>query len=374
MSDYQKQITELDRSISEHEAHIGTLHAQLGNYVRNQRDDLIEQKRLRTKAKEAEARQKEFDEASSRAARLEHLQNRRQEIQEQISDAQAEAERLSEEIKPLCREVGEAAFKTYKENPFVDPAIEEVFAGLLEHHEELKELERQISEQESEMGEKSAVTKLMSRGRLAFLKGKKSARENALPKLYREAGEAICATNFISRVEDPELSKTAKPFFQKQAEIEDLERQIQSLEDEKRTVQQELQEITSGLGTERRLKRSKEAAEEELRETERAIGEKTAATLEEDAELPEEIRSVLSERAELQKQLKQERNRLRRLKAAVELEEVTQSISRIDERIKAVEEEIDERKQRLASLKQDLENARAEERRLEKARGSVEDL
>jgi chromosome segregation ATPase len=374
MSEYQKQITELERSVSEREAHIGTLHATIGRYVRAERDDLLEQKRLRTKAREAEAKQKEFDEASAEAARLEHLQNRRQELQEQISDAQAEVDRLSEEIKPLCQEVGKAAFRTYRENPFVDPAIEEVFSGLLEHQEEIKELERQINEQESELAERSAVAKLMSRGRLAFLKGKKSARENALPRLYREAGEAICSTTFISRVEDPELSNVAKPFFQKQAEIEELERHIQSLEDEKRSVASELSEATGGVGAERRLRRAKDTAEGELRALDQAIGEKAADALDGEPDLPEEVRGALAALHTAEKEQKQERDRLRRLKAAVELEETSQSISRLRQRISQEEAEIAERQKRLAELKQELENTEAEKGRLEKARGPAEDL
>lgn len=374
MSDYQKQITELERAISEREAHVGTLHATVGQYVRRNRDDVVEQKRLKTKVKEAASKQQEFDEASAQAARLEHLQNRRSEIQEQISDAQSEIDRLTEEIKPLCQEVGRAAFKTYKENPFVDPAIEEVFAGLLEHQEEVKELERQISEHESQMEEKAAVTRLMSRGRLAFLKGKKSARENALPRLYREAGESICATNFINRVDDPELSEVSKRYFQKQAEIEELEQQVQSLEDEKRAVSQELSDLTSGLGTERRLRRSAEQTEEELRELDRTIGEKAASAIEDEPDLPEEVTSALSELGQTDAQLKQDRDRLRRLKAAVELEEVSESIAKLDERIANVEQEITERQERLSKLKEDIENAKSEQQRLEKLRGPAEEL
>ncbi|MGM0675365.1 MAG: hypothetical protein ACQETQ_11770 [Spirochaetota bacterium] len=374
MSDYQKQITELERSIAEREGHISTLHATIGRYVREHRDDLVEQKRLRSKAKEAETKQKQFDENSKQAARLEHLQNRRKELQEQIGDAQGEVQRLSEELKPLCEDIGKAAFKTYTENPFVDPSIEEIFASLLEHHEELKELERQINEHESAMGAKSSVTKLMSRGRLAFLKGKRTSRENAMPRLYREAGEAICATNFITRAEDPSLSEAAKPYFQKQAEIEELENQIQSLEDEKRSVSQELSQFSNEYGSERRLRRNKETVETELREIERAIGEKVASALDDDPDLPESIRSALQEIQTAEQKTQQDQNRLRRLKAAVELKEVTASISKLEERIGSVEAEITERNERLQKLKEDLENAKAEQTRLEKARGSADDL
>ncbi len=374
MSEYQKQITELDRSISEREAHMGTLQATIGRYVREHRSDLVEQRRLRTKVKEAEARQKEFDEASAQAAKLEHLQNRRQELQEQITDAQAEVDRMSEEIKPLCQDVGKAAFKTYRENPFVDPAIEEIFSSLLEHEEELRELDRQIGEQESELAQRSAVAKLMSRGRLAFLKGKKSARENALPRLYREAGEAVCATNFITRVEDPSLSAAAKPYFQKRAEIEDLEQHIQSLDDEKRSVGAELAELTGNVGAERRLKKAKESAENELRAIDREIGEKAASGIDGDPDLPDEVRAAVDELKTAEEAQNKERDRLRRLRAAVELEDVTESIPKIEQQISRQEQDIAERQKHLEELKQQLENAEAEKRRLEKARGPAENL
>lgn len=374
MSEYQKQITELDRSISEREAHMGTLQATIGRYVRQHRSDLVEQRRLRTKVKDAEARQKEYDEASAQAARLEHLQNRRQEIQEQITDAQAEVDRMSEEIKPLCQEVGKAAFKTYRENPFVDPAIEEIFSSLLEHEEDLKELDRQIGEQETELAQRSAVAKLMSRGRLAFLRGKKSARENGLPRLHREAGEAVCATNFITRVEDPDLSAAAKPYFQKRAEIEDLEQHIQSLEDEKRSVASELSELTGGVGAERRLKKAKENAESELRALDREIGEKAASGLDGDPDLPDDVQAALEELKTAEAAQNTERDRLRRLRAAVELEEVTESIPRIEQQIGRQEQDIAERRKHLEELKQELQNAEAEKRRIEKARGPAENL
>ncbi len=374
MSEYQKQITELDRSISEREARMGTLQAAIGRYVRQQRSDIVEQRRLRTRVKEAETRQKALDEASADAARLEHLQSRRQEIQEQITDAQAEVDRMSEEIKPLCRDVGKAAFKTYRENPFVDPAIEEVFSSLLEHEEEVKELDRQIGEQESELAQRSAVAKLMSRGRLAFLRGKKSARENALPRLYRETGEAVCATNFITRVEDSSLSAAAKPYFQKQAEIEDLEQQIQSLEDEKRSVVAELSELTGGIGAERRVKKAKESAESALRELDREIGEKSFTGLDGAPDLPDDVQAALEELKTAEEAQNTERDRLRRLRAAVELEEVTESIPRIEQQISRQEQDIAERRSRLDELKQDLQNAEAEKRRLEKTRGPAENL
>ncbi|MFP4374018.1 MAG: hypothetical protein ACLFPO_06795 [Spirochaetaceae bacterium] len=374
MSEYQKQITELDRSIAERDAHMGTLQATVGHYVREHRGDLVEQRRLRTKVKEAETKQKEFDEASTQAARLEHLQNRRQELQEQITDAQAEVDRLSEEIKPLCRDVGKAAFKTYRDNPFVHPAIEEIFASLLEQQDELKDLDRQIGEQESELAERSAVAKLMSRGRLAFLKGKKSARENALPRLYREAGEAVCATNFITRVEDPALSAAAKPYFQKRAEIEDLEQHIQSLEDEKRSVAAELSELAGGAGAERRLKKAKQTAESELRALDREIGEKTVSGLDDEPDLPDEVRSALEELRRAEDAQKKERDRLRRLKAAVELDEVAETIPRIEQQIIRQEQDIAERQKHLEELRQELQNAEAEKRRLEKARGPAENL
>ena len=374
MSDYQKQITDLERSIAEREGHISNLHATIGRYVREHRDDLIEQRRLRTKAKEAESKQKQFDQASKQAARLEHLQNRRKELQEQIADAQGEVERISEERKPLCEDIGKAAFRTYTENPFVDPSIEEVFASLLQQQEEIKELDRQINEHESALNSKAAVTKLMSRGRLAFLKGKKSSRENALPRLYREAGEAICATNFISRVEDPSLSNAAKPYFQKQAEIEELENQIQSLEDEKRAVTQELSQFSDEHGSERRLRRNKNDAETELLELDRAIGEKAASGLDDEPDLPDSVRSALQEINSAEQRNQQERNRLNRLKAAVELKDVSASISKLEEKIQTVETEIEERNERLKKLKDDLENAKAEQERLEKARGSADDL
>jgi chromosome segregation ATPase len=374
MSEYQKQITELDRSISEREAHMGTLQATIGRYVREHRSDLVEQRRLRTKVKEADARQKEYDEASAQAAKLEHLQNRRQELQEQITDAQAEVDRMSEEIKPLCQDVGKAAFKTYRENPFVDPAIEEIFSSLLEHEEELTELDRQIGEQESELAKRSAVAKLMSRGRLAFLKGKKSARENALPRLYREAGEAVCATNFITKVEDPSLSAAAKPYFQKRAEIEDLEQHIQSLDDEKRSVGAELTELTGNVGAERRLKKARETAENELRAIDREIGEKAASGIDGDPDLPDEVRAAVDELKTAEEAQNKERDRLRRLRAAVELEDVTESIPKIEQQISRQEQDIAERQKHLEELKQQLENAEAEKRRLEKARGSAENL
>ena len=374
MSEYQKQITELDRSISEREAHMGTLQATIGRYVREHRSDLVEQRRLRTKVKEADARQKEYDEASAQAAKLEHLQNRRQELQEQITDAQAEVDRMSEEIKPLCQDVGKAAFKTYRENPFVDPAIEEIFSSLLEHEEELTELDRQIGEQESELAKRSAVAKLMSRGRLAFLKGKKSARENALPRLYREAGEAVCATNFITRVEDPSLSAAAKPYFQKRAEIEDLEQHIQSLDDEKRSVGAELTELTGNVGAERRLKKARETAENELRAIDREIGEKAASGIDGDPDLPDEVRAAVDELKTAEEAQNKERDRLRRLRAAVELEDVTESIPKIEQQISRQEQDIAERQKHLEELKQQLENAEAEKRRLEKARGPAENL
>ena len=374
MSEYQKQITELDRSISEREAHMGTLQATIGRYVREHRSDLVEQRRLRTKVKEADARQKEFDEASAQAAKLEHLQNRRQELQEQITDAQAEVDRMSEEIKPLCQDVGKAAFKTYRENPFVDPAIEEIFSSLLEHEEELTELDRQIGEQESELAKRSAVAKLMSRGRLAFLKGKKSARENALPRLYREAGEAVCATNFITRVEDPSLSAAAKPYFQKRAEIEDLEQHIQSLDDEKRSVGAELTELTGNVGAERRLKKARETAENELRAKDREIGEKAASGIDGDPDLPDEVHAAVDELKTAEEAQNKERDRLRRLRAAVELEDVTESIPKIEQQISRQEQDIAERQKHLEELKQQLENAEAEKRRLEKARGPAENL
>jgi len=374
MSEYQKQITELDRSISEREAHMGTLQATIGRYVREHRSDLVEQRRLRTKVKEADARQKDFDEASAQAAKLEHLQNRRQELQEQITDAQAEVDRMTEEIKPLCQEVGKAAFKTYRENPFVDPAIEEIFSSLLEHEEELKELDNQIGEQESELAQRSAVAKLMSRGRLAFLKGKKSARENALPRLYREAGEAVCATNFITRVEDPSLSAAAKPYFQKRAEIEDLEQHIQSLDDEKRSVGAELAELTGNVGAERRLKKARETAENELRAIDREIGEKAASGIDGDPDLPDEVRTAVDELKTAEDAQNTERDRLRRLRAAVELEDVTESIPKIEQQISRQEQDIAERQKHLEELKQQLENAEAEKRRLEKARGPAENL
>ncbi|NBF41082.1 MAG: hypothetical protein GVY14_11760 [Spirochaetes bacterium] len=374
MSEYQKQITELDRSISEREAHMGTLQATIGRYVREHRSDLVEQRRLRTKVKEADARQKEFDEASAQAAKLEHLQNRRQELQEQITDAQAEVDRMSEEIKPLCQDVGKAAFKTYRENPFVDPAIEEIFTSLLEHEEELTELDRQIGDQESELAQRSAVAKLMSRGRLAFLKGKKSARENALPRLYRETGEAVCATNFITRVEDPSLSAAAKPYFRKRAEIEDLEQHIQSLDDEKRSVGAELAELTGNVGAERRLKKARETAENELRAIDREIGEKAASGIDGDPDLPDEVRTAVDELKTAEEAQNTERDRLRRLRAAVELEDVTESIPKIEQQISRQEQDIAERQKHLEELKQQLENAEAEKRRLEKARGPAENL
>ena len=374
MSEYQKQITELDRSISEREAHMGTLQATIGRYVREHRSDLVEQRRLRTKVKEADARQKEFDEASAQAAKLEHLQNRRQELQEQITDAQAEVDRMSEEIKPLCQDVGKAAFRTYRDNPFVDPAIEGIFSSLLEHEEELKELDRQIGEQESELAQRSAVAKLMSRGRLAFLKGKKSARENALPRLHREAGEAVCATNFITRVEDPSLSAAAKPYFQKRAEIEDLEQHIQALDDEKRSVGTELAELTENVGAERRLKKARESAENELRGIDREIGEKGASGIDGDPDLPDEVRAAVDELKTAEEAQNKERDRLRRLRAAVELEDVTESIPKIEQQISRQEQDIADRQKHLEELKQQLENAEAEKRRLEKARGPAENL
>jgi chromosome segregation ATPase len=214
----------------------------------------------------------------------------------------------------------------------------------------------------------------MSRGRLAFLRGKKSARENALPRLYREAGEAVCSTNFISRVDDPGLSSAAKPYFQKQAEIEDLERHIQSLEDEKRSLSAELSEVAGGVGSERRLRKAKETAEAELRGLDEAIGEKAAGSLDGDPDLPDEVRSALDKLGRAEKEQKDERDRLRRLKAAVELEDVSESIARLEHKIDQEETEIAERHTRLAELKQELENFEAEKRRLEKARGTAEDL
>ncbi|MFP4638108.1 MAG: hypothetical protein ACLFM6_06650 [Spirochaetaceae bacterium] len=374
MSDYRRQMSELERSISEHEARLGSLHATIGRYVRTHREDLIEQKRLRTKAREAKAKQKEHDETADTIARLEQLQNRREELQEQIADARAEVERLTEELDPLCREIGEVALRTYRQNPVVDPKIEEIFSPLIQQHEELKELERQINEQEYGRSDQSKVARLMSRGRLAFLKGKKSARENALPRMYREAGKTVCQTTFISRMEDSDLSATAKPYFQKHAEIEELERNISSLEDERKSTADRLSELTQSTGGDRRLRKAQEAAAEELRSLDREIGEKAAPALDEESELPQEIGQALEEAATYQSELKKKRDRLRRLKAAVELEEASASVDKLEERISTAEAELVEKQKRLEELQKELENARAEARRLEKARGPEEEL
>jgi chromosome segregation ATPase len=378
MSTFRKQIEETERALEAQRAKLREQQHTIGAYLYSNEQETLQGLGLSESAQKIEEIDRAIGELDEQLNRIDTASKRLQSIQAERRELQQNLESLSQDMARHHEAIGRVGFSLYRENPFIDQRFVNIFSDLVKNQEDIRELERELSQAGGEQDQKAFFERVVSRGKLALLRNRKNAKEAATTGLYRKAGQQLVQTDFIETVDDPELSRTAEPYLKLREQYDRQHERLKGLDDEAANLNEELRELGVGSrGSSRRIEEI-EAEKRQHREQKQHLlatfGARYAESLGQDAEVPEAIRDALNELREADAQLREKQEYAERLYAAAEVERLDGELSRMEQRAGQLQSRVDELQRQLGELNQNIEETKQEKTRQEERRGTLEDL
>jgi len=318
----------------------------------------------------------EIAELTQTRERIVSIGERLAEIDRMVDEVEKRGKEIAAELDPHYQTIGEHAFRVFRDNPLIDQEYADIFTPVLNAAEELRQTRSELEQAEAELSEKPFLEKMVLRGRIIVLRNRVALRETQLDRLYRDSGRQIAATDFITTIGDPALDQAAAPFLDLLEESQRKEREIGALSDERAALRDELKTLGVDRRPGSRLNELDAAIEEA--ESRRAEVRASIATAANGADiagsLGEEIQQSFESIGSIEAAQEAARERLKRLDAAIRIEQLASEIDQIDsgadrkrQQVASLTADIDELERRKAGLEAQVAEAK-------QTRGPVEEL
>jgi chromosome segregation ATPase len=309
-----------------------------------------------------------IEEIQSTSARIAELENLHKEFGRKISS-------IHKDVESHFEEVGAAAFAAYKNKPLSQ--YEELFADLMKIDEEIMRIEKELEHLSSESRERGFFGRVKDKGKAVYLKGSLKAKLMGRAKAYRTVGKAVCNSNLAAELQDPELSRVMAPVEASKDLASQLQQRSEEIAREKEQLSKRLEELGVQDGVSKRIKE----LQRKISHMQMALSEihATLGRTYQEHNLSSQISSpqieTLSQGIEnLHQENDQHRNRIKRLEAAIEADQVEQSINQANQQIARLEGEIAQRQQEIDRLRELVRQCEQHRQSLLQQRGPLESL
>jgi len=377
MSRYKNLIHELEqanaadrRTVAEHRVEAGRSLYEAGH-------ELAINDATKETCDELEGVAERLEATERKMARIQEITTRVSEIKDEISRARREISRLENEVVPVFEQIGERAFELYRNNNYLENEYTDEFRDLVQRSNEISEIDREIEELENSGEDSSVLKRWVSGGRLALLRSRRSNKLEGLPKLYRKAGAALCETDFLATMNDTELNRIAEPFLAARRRIQQLENSIGELDQERERLRAELHEMDAEKRPSRAVATLEERVEELKARQNECYGKLADHVIESNAEpteIPEGARTAIEEIGRLEAEQEKRQERISRLEAAIEAEQVAAEIERLEQRAATLRERLSEIQSEIEKADERIAETKQRHRQLLALRGSEDDL
>ncbi len=377
MSSYKNTIHELEHANAEDRRKIGERRVACGQLLYEQSHAAMLVEATAPVREELEGLGERIESTEGRIARIEEITARNGEIKDEIARARREVSRLENEVVPVFEQIGERSFELYRNNDYLENEYADEFRDLVRQQSELDEIEREIEEQNASGEELPFLKRLVSGGRAALLRKRRSSKLEAFPKLYRKAGAALCETDFLSAMNDTQLNQIAEPYLAARRRIEQLENTIAELDGERERLRAELHEMDAERRPARVIGELKERKSELEARRDECFGRLTDYLIDsasDVSQLPEEARDALEEIGRLEAEQENRQQHINRLEAAIEAEQVASEIERLEKRAGTLRERLKETQSELENTDTAIAEAKQRRDQLLALRGSEDDL
>ena len=208
-----------------------------------------------------------------------------------------------------------------------------------------------------------------------------------MTRLYREAGQRILETDFVTTIGDPQLSEAAEPYRQRVHEISEVDDDLERLEAEGEQLASEMESLVPSGKVRNRIDEMDE--ELDIIEAQRAdLRMRVSVSVEErlehppaDAEgnlqtqdLPAELSELLDSIRSKAGEIAQRDTLVQRLQAGIDAEQINGEIAQLDANISRKETQLERMKEEIESLQKHRQELESRMKAKQKERGSLKDL
>lgn len=377
MDKRRELIGKLSSKISASEEEIRNLYIDIGDKLSSLGQKNFTSTPIATLHKDAKKLQTSLKTYQKQIERIEEINQRIDEIRDERQALEENIKDIEKQNIPLYGRIGEAAFRVYRETPAQFHEYADIFSSVMEHKNEILQMERDIDAIDSDQTDRGFFEKLKEKGQSALLKGKRLVRMRTTNKHFQEIGEKLCNTNFFEAAENDELNKEVEPYRQNQNKIAQLEDQKKDLLKEQEKLNLELQDIAGEVRPQKKIDELRVIIKDEeknLNQILERMGTVYYKSKPEEIPADDRVEKDAAEIKQHEDEITAAQESIKKLEASLEADRLGEDINRMEKNIASLQEDIKRSEERIEHLRHEIEQTQKEKERLEEIRGAEEDL
>jgi hypothetical protein len=378
MDPRKRAITELKRRIAENSVEAGAQLERLGDYLAGQDEKAFSDPEFQSARRSVVELRSQLPAGRRQVRRIRQCMEKNAELETRLRGASESFAELERENQIICEEIGRFGYAAWRGQSLPLEGLEELqelFAKVGRQEQELKALAEDQERSRGSIRSGNILKIIGDAGRGLFIRSAVSFKSKAVAKAYAEAGRGVCESPAAER--DASLKSKLAPYRENRARMEELGREAESLRGEQAGVWSELK----GLGADksyqkrvRELERGIQRAEGELEQASRRLGELYRAKPVRSFSADPEVKNRLRRAAQAEKMSEKHRKQIRRLEAAIQIDELDSKVRAMRDKIEKLTREIRAREKEVRALEGRIAGSEGERERLVKTRGSEHGL
>lgn len=371
--EHRNRLNQLGNEVAQLEQSLRAYFRDIGETLLQENQNLPATKSAKEAISAAKKAGSSIKELDKRKDNLQKLDSKLHELSEKERSLTDQYTELDREMQSYYETIGRAAYELYAKSSEIGDQYQEMFAEVARTQNDLQEIQKELESAESELEKRPFLEKMVSRGKIALLKNRKSSKEAAQPRHFRSLGANVCNSDFIESVGDSNLQQTAKPFLDLKEKREKLDSEKARIDSEREKAESQIAELVGEQkNSNRALREIARQREEELAARDRAL-ESIGREID-TANPPESVSELSSQAAQLQKQLEEKRELQKRLEAALEIQRIDGDLENKRHRYASLQQQIDDLKKRQKEINGEIKELEKKKQELEEVRGPEDQI
>lgn len=373
MSEYTKQIRRVTEQREQTVQRINGALTELGSRLAEQ-DRQQQLHGFENLFQEYSETRQALSQAGEAIERMLDIDNRENQIKQSMKELRTERDDLGKGLSGVYEQIGAAAFRLYRESPLVDAGHSGAFEELARYQDEVRSIENKLNQlnRPSDEGSKPGILeRIRATGTDAYLRNRRNARENRLPRLLQSTGEQLAQSGFIDQVNDDELNRVAEPLRKVISRWEEIDQELKDLAHESGRLVEEFNDLSGGHG----LRKARAVRESEIsRLQEQLDGVCLQIGMKAEEDQLDHFPEILQRLVLLRQETAEQDTLLARLHAGQQAETVAKDLKLCRKQQTKTEEEIRDLQDRLGKLQEEESALQAQLQQLETERGDPSEL
>ncbi len=346
--EHQSAIDELEVSIENQTAELGRLILQ---------SDECETEGIKEPFSVGKEVQAEIAAKESRREEIRSALERLRQLEEQLQELDEEDKTFEKSRAELVGSLGAHGYRVYRTGSLEDEKFDGVFEEINEIDSQLSEKERMVQGLSVAQDEKNLFQKLPGTAKIAMLKSNIVRLEKRRDTALAKAGEQLLETGKVEDIPDEQVRSVTSNIKQQEDRCEERSQQREALIQEKEQLSQNLESQTETSSAEKALRQLESEIshqQERLYEQQLQIGKAFLLQPSLDKSGGEEQKSVLTRIQDLEAQKQQHQDKVNKLQAELEIEDLQDSMKKKEEQISRLEKKMSEEKQEVDQIRDEL--------------------